>query len=86
MAQRETTAKKATAKKASQPKPRPAPNLTAAVGTTVELEVDEDAREVAVELPDGTKRTVYAAGGRALYVLDRPGIHIAGGLVVAATP
>lgn len=84
-APKKATAKKATIKEAPAAKPRPEPNLTAPVGSTIEIEVDVDAGEVAIERPDGSEVTVYAAGGRALYVLDQIGVHVAGGLVVDAT-
>lgn len=77
-------AKKATARR-SKPKPKPEATVEHPVGTTVELEVDEGATEVTVERPDGSEITVLASGGRALYVLDRPGVHVAGGLAISAT-
>lgn len=79
------TAKKATARKPAARKPKPEKAIEHPVGTTVELEVEDDATEVLVERPDNTSVTVFAAGGRALYVLDRPGVHVAGGLAINAT-
>lgn len=85
----ERTAKKTAAKKAtvrrSETKAKPEKSVEHPLGSTVELEVDEDATEVVVERPDGSEITVYASGGRALYVLDQVGVHVAGGLAIDAT-
>ncbi|MBB3041151.1 hypothetical protein [Nocardioides soli] len=56
----------------------------AKVGTTITVDVPKGADRVEVVRPDGSTVSVRARRGRAVYVLDRPGVHVVAGETVHA--